>query len=730
MEIRNFTIAFGLTFATWITAAAQSTLRVDVDDPPSTVLEKAASVVPSPVQLSAMDNEFIAFIHFGPNTFNAVEWGTGKESPAEFNPEGLDTDQWCEAMSAAGMKMAILTAKHHDGFTLWPSRYTSHGIMSSPFEGGRGDVMRDLSKSCAKYGIKLGVYLSPADLYQIESPEGLYGNGSPLTRRTIPRPVEGRPFASDVTFTFDDIDDYNEYFLNQLFELLTEYGPIHEVWFDGAHPKTKGGQKYNYAAWRKLIRALAPEAAIFGREDVRWCGNEGGYTRAEEWNCIPYPDDPGVMNEFMDLYGDLGTREALLSYPRPFYIHYQPAETNTSIRDGWFYRDDDYQQVRTADNVFDIYERAVGGNSIFLLNIPPDRAGRFGGRDVEVLREVGRRIRSVYGNDLLKGGAVEREDSCLTVTLPAPVTLNRLAIMEPVEAAGERVESFTVEAVDDGGDWRPVARGANVGRKRIARFAPVTTSGIRVRVTASRLAPAAITLTGHYYPPRAPELTAVRDTAGLLTIKARPSAFTWRGHSDDSGDMLNMGYKAYYTIDGSEPDSTSLLYTGPVEFPGGRVKAVAYLDSLRGETFSGMIGLSKHGWTIVDKSGENWDSTAAMAIDEDPMTYWQTHSGDADPFITISLGKPTRFNAIGYTPQLNNPSGHLERSRVMVSDDGKEWSELAVMNFGNLINNPVARTHHLGREVTASFIKIIPIRLAGDKPGASIASIDLYEIDD
>ena len=278
--------------------------------------------------------------------------------------------------------------------------------MSSGFEDGKGDVLKDLSASCQKYGLKLGVYLSPADLFQIESPDGLYGNLSKYTKRTIPREVPGRPFANQTKFEFV-VDDYNEYFLNQLFEVLTEYGPIHEVWFDGAHPKRKGGQTYNYPAWKELIHKLAPDAVIFGREDVRWCGNEAGGTRPTEWNVVPYPADPDTMTQFADMTDAvLGGRDELY---KGKYLHYQQAETNTSIREGWFYRDDTHQQVRSADDVFDIYERAVGGNSTFLLNIPPNRDGKFSPRDVESLKETGKRIRETYGTNLLAGAKGPKE---------------------------------------------------------------------------------------------------------------------------------------------------------------------------------------------------------------------------------------------------------------------------------------------------------------------------------
>lgn len=269
-----------------------STIKVEDSDSKEVIIEKAAHVIPTANQMRSLENEFIAFIHFGPNTFTRMEWGTGKEDPKIFDLKQLDTDQWCETLKVAGMKMVILTVKHHDGFVLWQSRYTKHGIMSTGFQNGKGDILKSLSASCKKYGLKLGVYLSPADLYQLESPDGLYGNLSKYSMRTIPRPVKGRPFKNKTTFKFM-LDDYNEYFMNQLFEILTEYGEIHEVWFDGAHPKRKGGQRYNYAAWKELIKAVAPKASIFGREDIRWCGNEAGRTRDTEWNVITYPGKSG-----------------------------------------------------------------------------------------------------------------------------------------------------------------------------------------------------------------------------------------------------------------------------------------------------------------------------------------------------------------------------------------------------------------------------------------------------
>lgn len=484
-----------------------NTVKIDGDDA-NTIIEKAANVVPTANQLAALDREFIAFIHFGPNTFTGKEWGSGFESSETFALETLDTDHWCKAIKDAGMKMVIFTAKHHDGYIMWQSRYTDHGIMSSKFRDGKGDVLRDLSESCRKYGLELGIYLSPADLYQIESPDGLYGNLSKPTLRTIPREVEGRPFSNKTKFKFN-VDDYNEYYLNQLFELLTEYGPISEIWLDGAHPKTKGGQTYNYNAWRELIRTLAPKANIFGREDLRWCGNEGGHTRDSEWNVVPYMANPDTLSWYNDMMADpLGGREQLCEGK---YLHYQPAETDVSIRDGWFWRDNTHQQTRTADNVFDIYERSVGGNAILLLNLPPDNQGRFPEKDLKTLEETGRRIRETYGIDLLEGAKCPKalldndidtyikvkDGEDFVVTLPEKRWINRIVLQEAIATVGERTERFAVDARIDG-EWKEIAASTNIGHKRILRVNDMETDALRFRLIQSRAMVAISKMSAHY----------------------------------------------------------------------------------------------------------------------------------------------------------------------------------------------------------------------------------------
>ena len=490
------------------------------------------------------------------------------------------------------MKMVIFTAKHHDGFVLFQSRYTSHGVMSSSFKKGKGDVLKELSESCEKYGLKLGIYLSPADLYQIENKEGLYGNLSEYRQRIIPRAVKGRPFKDKRTFNFM-VDDYNEYYLNQLFELLTEYGPIHEVWLDGAHPKRKGGQKYNYLAWKELISELAPEAVVFGKQDVRWCGNEAGITRKTEWNVIPYQEDPNEINSFADLTNiDLGSREKL--YQGKF-LHYQQGEVDTSIREGWFYRNDDEQKVRNADDVFDIYERSVGGNASLIMNIPPNREGRFSPRDVGALVESGRRIKSTYTVNLLEGATGpneildENDNSFLLIdgtkeviiTTKKPITTNRFVIQEAITTHSERIEKHALDAWV-GNEWKEIASATNIGYKRILRFPEIETNKFRFRVLESRNTPAISVVKAHYYQPIPPEIAIEIDSIGQVIIAPKKHEFKWKPHGENTILNINGDIEIHFTIDGSTPSKNSKRYTAPFSLKTGEVKATAFVKGKSG----------------------------------------------------------------------------------------------------------------------------------------------------
>ena len=710
-----------------------NTIKITPGDSKETIINKAAHTVPTPNQLKALQNEFIAFIHFGPNTFTRMEWGSGMEDPKIFNLKKLDTDQWCEAMKAAGIKMVILTVEHHDGFVLWQSRYTKHGIMSSTFRNGKGDVLKELSASCRKYDLKLGVYLSPADLYQIENPKGLYGNLSKYTLRTIPREVAGRPFKNKTQFKFE-VDDYNEYFLNQLFELLTEYGPIHEVWFDGAHPKRKGGQTYNYPAWKKLIKTLVPQAVIFGREDIRWCGNEAGGTRSTEWNVIPYMQNPDTASHFPDMEAqDLGSREQLY---KGKFLHYQQAETNTSIREGWFYRDDTRQKVRSTDDVFDIYERAVGGNSIFLLNIPPNREGRFSPADVKVLKETGKRIRETYSTDLLKNANGPKEvldgdaetyiksADDIVISMNAPITFNRILFQEAIRTNGERVEKHTVEAWIDGA-WKKIAHATNIGYKRILRFPEVTTDKIRIRINKVRLTPAISNISAHHYQSRPPQPSFKRALNGMMTIERLQQEFNWKAHGEDIAGNLNAGFKIYYTTDGTEPDANSSLYTDPFKMEKGELKAVAVLNRQKGAVHSELFGLIKQGWKPLDSNGGTGKKEMYKAFDADSRTYWTSEEG-APLTLTIDLGKKEFLSGFAYTPQQEHAKGMMAKGDILISNDGRKWEKAETFVFGNLINDPSKRFHYFKQVVKARYVRFETTEIAAGEEMVAIAEIDLF----
>jgi len=712
-----------------------STIPIAENDTKDTIILKAAHVIPTPNQYEALRNEYIAFIHYGPNAFTRKEWGSGMEDPAIFDLHTLDTDQWCDAMKDGGMKMVILTVKHHDGFCLWQSRYTKHGIMSTPYKNGKGDILKELSESCQKYGLKLGVYLSPADLYQIENKDGLYGNLSKYTERVIPRPVEGRPFENKTTFKFK-VDDYNEYFLNQLFELLTEYGPIREVWFDGAHPKRKGGQTYNYLAWKELIQTLAPEAVIFGKQDIRWCGNESGKTRDTEWNVIPYPENPDEMNSFPDLRKeDLGSRKKLMEAK---YLRYQPAETNTSIREGWFYRDDTDQGVRSADDVFDIYERAVGGNSIFLLNIPPNREGKFSPRDVATLKEVGKRIDETYSVNLLDDakGPKKVMDSDITsfklltdknnsieVSSPSEITINRFIIQEAISTHSERVEEHALDVLIDG-NWEEISTATNIGYKRIHRFPEVTSNKFRIRILKSRYYPAISNISAHYYKTRPPQLEILSNASGIVTIQPKKHNFGWKPHGENIAANLNSGIEIRYTTDGTNPSKSSKLYSGPFQFSSGEVKAIAYEKEEAGAIVSNSLGIVKANWKLVGTSSSFADNTGDKAFDGKNGTYWQSEEIDSKHSISIDLGKKHTIKGFAYTPQMRHTDGMIEKGTIKTSTNGYSWKEVEDFEFGNLINDPTKRKHYFKKPLSTRYVRIESTVITGGKNSAAIAEID------
>ena len=659
-------------------------------------IERSAKLLPRPSQVEWQRLETTFFIHFGPNTFNGVEWGNGFESPSIFNPTALDARQWVDAMADAGGKLLVLVVKHHEGFCLWPSRYTAHDVAASPWRGGNGDLLREVADACAARGVKLGVYLSPADLYQIETtgPEGYYGNGSisrlsaiptdPASFTTSPEtgrvPVPGFPAK---TYT---VDDYNRYFLNQLYELLTEYGGITEVWFDGANPKPGTSQAYQYNAWYDLIRALQPNAVIFGKgPDLRWVGNEDGYARETEWSVIPLPAHPDDF-DWSDLTAtDLGSRSKLVSGS---WLWWYPAEADVPILNGWFWNAS--KLPKSVSRLIDIHYESIGRNSNLLLNLSPDTRGLIPENQLSPLRSMAQVIRNTFATDLAQGAtgapavlldsnpdtfAEAPEDQSTaewTLDLAGPRTFDVICLQEPIAQRGQRIEGFAVD-IWSGGAWSQQATATTIGHKRLLRLAaPVTSDRVRIRITACRLNPSLATVSLHKQAvSTAAPVIGERSPAGLIAL------------SHPNGRPIR------YTLNGSEPGSDSIGYSGPVSLPlGGILRAVALgEDGLPGvEASRSFPGIASGGWK-ADADEEM--QAAALAIDGDPTTSWLATGVTTPHWLRVDMGSPRWIGGFTYLPPVGGGSGTATSYRFETSDNGLDWTTRSEGGFGNMTNNPV-----------------------------------------
>lgn len=699
-------------------------LVISNDDSESLIVEKAAKVLPRAHQTDWMRLERTFFLHFGVNTFNHVEWGSGHEDPSIFDPTELDANQWCSAMQNFGGKMIVLVCKHHDGFCLWPTRYTSHSVASSPWLGGKGDEVRQVADAARAHGLKLGVYLSPADLYQLrtnpKNPGGYYGNGSRNVLSVIPsnpasfktNPALGRtPPAGFTNYTYE-VDDYNRYFLNELYELLTQYGPIEEVWFDGANPDPRVHETYNYAAWYDLIRHLQPGAVIMGKgPDVRWVGNEGGVGRTTEWSVIPLPESPDTFR-WPDMQGrDLGSRAKLTPGS---YLWWYPAEVNVTIlaNDQWFWAP--RKQPRSLSDLVDIYYRSIGRNGNLILNLSPDTRGLIPDDQIEVLSKTAQVINDTFATNLAVGGKLTADNSnpanhpslaldgnldtwweaapghtsaTLTLTLLTAMTFDVVSLQEAVDHRGQRIESFAIE-VWNGSDWVTAEiissdELTTVGYRRLIRLkSPVTASQMRVRITGSRLGPtlAEIGLFKQSIYGMSPAISD-RSTDSLVTIS-------------NAG-----GYKMVYTVDGTEPTTRSPVYASPIKLPlTGAVHAACVMPNgklgiVASKTFA---GLPPTGWKVVavdsqELAGEN--NSAANAIDGNSSSIWHTRWNEGlklPHFITIDMGKSNRIAGFTYLPrQDGNPNGTIANYRFETSMDGTNWTtNIMSGTFANIRNNP------------------------------------------
>ena len=505
-------------------------------------VDMAARLVPTPQQMEWQQMELTAFLHFGINTFTDREWGDGSEDPALFNPTELDAEQWVRSLKEAGFRMVILTAKHHDGFCLWPTKTTKHSVASSPWKDGKGDVVKELRDACTKYDMKFGVYLSPWD-----------------------RNAE----------SYGDSPRYNQFFIDQLTELLTNYGEVHEVWFDGANAEGPNGKKqiYDWDAFYKTIQTLQPKAvmAIMG-DDVRWVGNERGLGRETEWSATVLA--PGIYTRSDSVNtalgvgstsADLGSREVLAKANELFWY---PSEVDVSIRPGWFYHDNQNNQVKSLKHLMDIYYQSVGYNSVLLLNIPPDRRGLIHENDVKRLKEFADYRNRAFADNLVTDGQVlwtAAGGESREYTLKEGSTVNLIVLQEDL-SKGQRVEEFEVEGLVDG-QWQSLGKGTTVGYKRILRIPETNATQLRVKLLSTRLKANISNVAAYYAAPLAEtqdeaqwnnlpreswKVTAEQpltiDLGKTVTLKA----FTYAPQNGEAKPTMAFRYQFSISTDGQQ----------------------------------------------------------------------------------------------------------------------------------------------------------------------------------
>ncbi len=461
MKFVSAAIFFCISFTAALVRSPENNMKPGTDDLPK----------PTPLQMEWQKLEKIAFVHFNVNTFTDMEWGYGNESPSLFNPTRLDCRQWVKICKDAGMKGVILTAKHHDGFCLWPSKYTEHNVKNSNWKNGKGDVVKEFSDACREYGLKMGLYLSPWDCNH---------------------PDYAKP-------------EYNQYFKNQLTELLTNYGDLFEIWFDGAnggrgyygtdslHNRSIPDGYYDWKGFVEIVRKLQPGCIIHGGglPDIRWVGNEEGHAGETHWSTMLSDD---MMEEEKKPQSGLNT-----GYENG--TRWLPSETDVSIRPGWYYHASEDHKVKSLPRLVDIYYESVGRNSLLLLNLSPDRRGLVHATDSLRLLEWKHQLDLDLKDNLVTAGCTfssgypenlknafddnsdtwwqaKGNSGYLEIDFGRPVTCNRLLLQEYIPE-GQKVKAFHAEYQADG-DWKELVKGTTIGYKRIFRFFPIKAQKIRI----------------------------------------------------------------------------------------------------------------------------------------------------------------------------------------------------------------------------------------------------------
>jgi alpha-L-fucosidase len=414
-------------------------------------------VKPTKRQINWQQRELSAFLHFGVNTFSDREWGTGQESPSIFNPVDFDARKIVSVLKETGFKLVVLTAKHHDGFCLWPSKMTEHSLKNSSFQGGKGDIVRDIANACREAGLKFGVYLSPWDMH-----EAAYGT-----------------------------PQYNDYYKAQLRELLTQYGTISEVWFDGAKGENAKNMEYDFKGYWQIVRELQPTAVMFSDvgPDIRWVGNESGNAGETCWSMLSIGDKAKAPGKADEKYLNTGD---------PNGTEWIPAETDVSIRPGWFYHPKEDDKVRSGKDLVNLYYKSVGRNSLLLLNIPPTTKGLIHENDIAHLREMRAILNETFKNNMVKNkvGALLTDGKLATATplslnKPFIVNLgkkqdfNRISLQENI-LKGQYISQFLIEYWD-GANWQKLQESTTIGYKRLMRFDTINSDKIRITIRETRV---------------------------------------------------------------------------------------------------------------------------------------------------------------------------------------------------------------------------------------------------
>jgi alpha-L-fucosidase len=688
---------------------AQAGLNLAAASPP-----QPYGPVPTERQLLWHDLEFYGFVHFTVNTFTDKEWGFGDESEQVFNPTAFDADQIARAAKMGGMKGLVLTCKHHDGFCLWPSQYTEHSVKNSPWKGGKGDVVRELSDACRREGLKFGVYLSPWDRNHKD-----YGTPAYIT-----------------------------YYRQQLRELLTNYGELFTVWFDGANGGDGfyGGARetrridnrvfYDWPNTWKLVRELQPNACMFsdGGPDFRWVGNESGIGGEPCWATINgagrYPG---------------GASEGLNSGERPG-TDWVPAECDVSIRPGWFYHAQEDSAVKSPAHLLEIYYASVGRGCCLNLNLPPDRRGQVHENDLASLREFRRILDATFATNFAQNARLEASQTRggddrfaaanlvdgkrttywstddavktpeLVVDLGRPVTFNVVRLREYLPL-GQRVDAFALDAWV-AGQWQEFFRGTSIGNQRLARTEYKTASRLRLRITKAAACPALSEL-GVFAEPlqqRGPNVR--RNPQGMVTLQA-----------DGPGPQIR------YTLDGSQPGPKSPLYEKPFPLPdGGIVNAQSSLPdgSSASAVASVALGVSKTHWKVVTCS--NWDGgkgKAEFAIDENSSTIWRTpgKTGEHAEEIVVDMGATNQLTGFSYLPPLQGAAnGIVSQYQFYTSLDGQSWGDPAAAGeIGNIKANRQLVVNKFGKTLKARYWRFVALRaVEGDTTAVAEIGVISY----